>query len=536
MKTFLFVVAALAVALQAVGAPVEIRAPLLKKAPVIDGKISDDEWRGAVRIDGFAWNGQLEKRRATGFVGATEDTLYFAVRTQLPAQGDLIKETARDSENLIYDDSLEVWLDAAPGEPEAAVFSSWRTLSAMPGGRRTHMAACLKIPAGIPIGSARRRRTMASGISKLRSRSNRWPPTARRRTVHGDFNLTRNWKNEWAFSSLTGDSYQPQARVAFVKEGAPVVHQLARGDAFDTRVDNALTIYNPGTAPLQVKAFLKIERDVMPEFKSEQTLTLAPGETKEIALKTVDAATKKWKQTARVTSPNGDIVYFARDTAWSFFGPSQWIAKHKEIAPLDFQFAYYPYANKMRILADVSNLPKNAKLQSLRAVIAAPNSDKPIKSVVFDHLLNGRQEVEIALPPLNGTYNISLTASGENVPSAPLVKTFERSFPWEHNPMGRNTRVYPPFTPIVVKGPKISTVLREHEMNGAGLWTQVTAAGAPLLAAPMRYEAVIGGARNSVTSGALGWTKNAPNEAAAMAVSPWAHCMPTRCARGITTA
>ncbi len=104
----------------------------------------------------------------------------------------------------------------------------------------------------------------------------------------------------------------------------------------------------------------------MPELKSEETFTLAPGETKEITLKTDDVATKKWKQYACVISPNGDTFYFARQTAWSFLGPFKWIAKTKEIPPLDFQFAYYPYQNKMRILADVSNLPKDAKLQSLQ--------------------------------------------------------------------------------------------------------------------------------------------------------------------------
>ena len=37
--------------------------------------------------------------------------------------------------------------------------------------------------------------------------------------------------------------------------------------------------------------------------------------------------------------------------------------------PVDFRFAYYPYANRLRILADVSGLDAGAKLKALDFVI-----------------------------------------------------------------------------------------------------------------------------------------------------------------------
>ena len=499
----------------AASAQVEIRAPLFATAPTIDGVINENEWQNATRFDGFAWNSQLEKRRATGWIGATKDTLYFAIQTQLPDEGELLTQTARDSENIVFDDSLELWLDPTPGAERGKRFQVLTNARGQMWGKihpyggtpdepnwKPEWQRATKIHDGfwdyefaIPINSIAPNRTATEGA---------W-----------GFNLARNWKNDWAFSSITGDSYEPQARLTFVENGAPVVSQIMRGEAFNTKLDNALILHNPGKSALTVKATLQVSRDVMPELKSEETITLAPNQTKEISLKTTDAATKKWRQTARVTSPDG-TVYFARQTAWSFSGPFKWIAKTKEIAPLDFQFAYYPYQNKMRILADVSNLPKDAKLQSLRAVITGRNSNEAVKVIKFENFQNSKQVVEFSLPPLNGEYQIALTASGEKVSAQAIVKTFERTvFPWEHNNLGKSAKVYAPFTPIEIKGDNLSTVLRQHQMNGAGLWNSVKALNTDILSAPMRYEISLDGKGVPVKNGALQWTKTAQNQAIA---------------------
>jgi len=59
--------------------------------------------------------------------------------------------------------------------------------------------------------------------------------------------------------------------------------------------------------------------------------------------------------------------------------------------------------------------------------------------------------------------------------------------------------VYPPFEPINIEGRRLTTVLREHQLNDVGLWDQVTAASAetgvakPILAEPMRYVGSVDG-------------------------------------------
>ncbi len=188
----------------AASANIEIRAPLCKTVPIVDGIINVDEWQSATRVDGFAMNGQLEKRRATGWVGATQDTLYFAIRTQLPDEGELISQTARNSQNLVFDDSLELWLDPTPGAKKGKQFQvltnslgqMWSKMHPY-GGTPDELAwkpdwqRATKIHDGfwdyefaIPINSIAPNRKATDGA---------W-----------GFNLTRNWKNEWAFSSVAG--------------------------------------------------------------------------------------------------------------------------------------------------------------------------------------------------------------------------------------------------------------------------------------------------------------------------------------------
>ena len=55
--------------------------------------------------------------------------------------------------------------------------------------------------------------------------------------------------------------------------------------------------------------------------------------------------------------------------------------------------------------------------------------------------------------------------------------------------------VIPPFTPLVVdpRQATVSCVLRQHDLNGVGLWSQVSSQGRPLLNAPMRLEVESGG-------------------------------------------
>ena len=67
-------------------------------------------------IDGFVQQTdlKLEPRRVKCFVGATETTIYVAIQSQLPDEGDLLTISNADSLKVVYDDSLEVYVCPTP--------------------------------------------------------------------------------------------------------------------------------------------------------------------------------------------------------------------------------------------------------------------------------------------------------------------------------------------------------------------------------------------------------------------------------------
>ncbi|MFA6814957.1 MAG: hypothetical protein WCS73_01510 [Lentisphaeria bacterium] len=68
----------------------EFIVPLMGKAPAIDGKFSQEEWKDAAGFDGVSnLQGILEERSVRSYIGATEDAFYFAIISELPEVGEL---------------------------------------------------------------------------------------------------------------------------------------------------------------------------------------------------------------------------------------------------------------------------------------------------------------------------------------------------------------------------------------------------------------------------------------------------------------
>ncbi|MFW6162047.1 MAG: glycoside hydrolase domain-containing protein, partial [Planctomycetota bacterium] len=464
----------------------QFRVPLRAKPPSIDGKIDPAEWRLAAGFDGFAFKGKLDRRRARGYVAATKTHLFLAIASQLPAEGPLKAQVAKDTVKVVFDDSIEVWVDPTPGSEHGHVYQmlanpvgrvgykhhargrekakpTWRGAWQIAHGFH---AGWWHVEIAVPLEGIAPGRTADQGA---------W-----------GINLCRNWKEPWAFSSIGGGGYAPTHRFVFAPDALAIRHE-SRADAFVGDLHHALIIHNPTKQPATVKARLEITRDAMPGLRQDETLAIAPGKTRELAIQTKDDATRKYQLSARVASADGKTVLYDRSFAWRAGEPWRWVTSEKEVLPIDFQFAYYPYEDRMRVLADVRNLPEKATLDRLVCTVRKKGSKRAIKSIVFDQLAEGRQEQAFDLPKLDGEYEIAMKAEGTGVPAGELVKPFERTvFDWERKGLGTGTKVYPPFTPIETEGKKVSTVLREHTMNDLGLWDQVVAAGKPLLAAPMR--------------------------------------------------
>ncbi|MGC8668801.1 MAG: glycoside hydrolase domain-containing protein [Chthonomonadales bacterium] len=503
--------------------PSTFRVPLMKAPPKMDGRIDPSEWACAVRIDGLTGaNGILERRRSCAYVGATVDHLYVAIRSELPAEGSLLAEVRRDAENLVFDDAVEVWIDPTPGAERGTRFQmlanslghrwfrahayggapenpawhgDWQAASAL----RTGAVKAWECEIAIPIAS------LAPG----------------RRADEGSWaiNVCRDWKQEWAWSSLNGSEYKPADLFIFSKRGVPAVSSEILGDPFLGNVDARITLANPGTQKVTANVDLLLARDLMPEMRQHQSVSLAPGSPNggsTVRLAVQDQTTRRFTLTATVSTTNGQRI-FERTWTWTASRrPWRWTVARKVIPPLDFQFAYYPYQNRMRILADASHLPKGAAVTRLTAWVRKKGGSV-VHRVQFGPLHNGRREESFTLKPLNGVYEIVLRAEGHGISKTEVVKTFERTvFPWEHNRLGTSAKVYPPFVPIRVRNNRVRVVLREIVMADTGLWEQVTSKGRPLLSEPMRWEVRAGSSTIPVHARRMRFTKVTGNAAVAV--------------------
>jgi hypothetical protein len=160
---------------------------------------------------------------------------------------------------------------------------------------------------------------------------------------------------------------------------------------------------------------------------------------------------------------------------------------------------YYPYHKKLRARAVVTDLTAAQPGAQARVVLIAEGNTNELASATASIVTNlplrradkspaeGRF-VEAILDTTDlpaGNYVVTMMLDD----APPLRQMFTRTkWEWENNQLGMSRGVVPPFTPLKVRGRVVESVLREHTMNGFGLWSQVVAKGEPILARPMRLE------------------------------------------------
>lgn len=494
------------------------RLPLMPQPPQIDGYIDENEWNFAGRFDGFSYEGKLEPRRAIAYVGATQEKIYCAVLSELPKEGNILTQIKGPFEKIVFDDAVEVWIDPAPQEENGITYhmlcnsQGYAYYLAHPRGNVPTQAyygwkGNFKIANGfhngfwhceieIPLDDIVKGRKVTDGIWAI--------------------NICRDFKQPWSWSSLGSNGYNPvnQIRFIFSIEDSLVTQLIHNTDPIMGEIDCTLILRNPMERMVSVRGKISLKKDSSEEVK-EENLILNKGESKFFHFTSLGQGPKSFQLNVIVSSPDEKIIYYSRNYSWNKLesGEKWTTTPEKAKLPLDFLFAYYPYLNKMRILADITALPQNGKLESVRFQI---KEDKRDGKLVKEFLINKREfndgkcERIIDLPPLSGKYLIVAKAEGENLPGE-VVKKFERKvFPeWEHKNFGKSRKIYPPFTPIKVEGHKLYTVMKEYEINDWGLLSSVKTEDQEwrikkeLLASPMTYKAIIEGENFKTNKGKL---------------------------------
>ena len=505
----------------------EMTIPIMAEAPAIDGKVESTEWAAATGFDGFQFNGTLQPRRARAYIGATADTICVAIVSQLPDEGGLKTDIDRDSLKAVHDDSAEIYVNPTPDRPDNVEYQ-FLVNSLGKGGYNVHV---LGNPDEVAAwrGNWVHAHALHDGWWHMETSipvESMGTVREGRKTTDGTWtiNVTRNWKNPWQWSSLTGGYARKGLRFRFVDAPIPVARHHFTASPLTPPFGTVLEIHNPSGVELRAAAELILTRNNMPELRERQSLTLPAGATQTVALDIPENdPTTRYKLNATVKTENGEATLYSRDLAWPRAKePYRWIVgKAPNRLPVDMKFAYYPYRNRLGLLVDVRGMPPDARLTHVTADIRAAESAEPVRSIDFTaaefHEGVAQKSLDVDLPA--GTYEIVLRARGENVPDAEAKQRFERQvFPWERLPVGRSTDVFPPFEPIRLEGNTLHTVLREHRLNGLGLVDQIRATSAntgvakPILASPMRLTARIAGNVTEIAPAKLAIESAEPHE------------------------
>ena len=183
-----------------------------------------------------------------------------------------------------------------------------------------------------------------------------------------------------------------------------------------------------------------------------------------------------------------------------------WLAGRPQSGEWEYRIAYLPYANKAEIGVDLDFFgmaPAVAGAASFKTVVRKQGADK-VLATAEGKIERLAATALIDLPELeDGAYEAVFTladAAGKTVSTK--TAAFERKhFPFEHNTLGVNDEVIPPFSPLAVKELGISAWGRTYAVGKGGLLDQVWAApptgnsgvSQNLLSAPMRLELTMGG-------------------------------------------
>jgi len=471
--------------------------PLMKAAPTIDGVIHEDEWRDATSGVGFMtyMAGTLNPRQGTFWFGCDGKRVYVAVRTELPPEGQLEANANRKDGPTFQDDGIEIWLhprfargagdrryfqfignpadywfDVAFADVQSAWDGDWEYKNRLADGWWESEASV----------------SLASVGAEAEDMAREW-------RVH----VCRSWRAPLEYTSwswaVTGGFQNPDCmtRVRW-DANAPVVQARSLGDVTANKLDAQVAVRNPTKSPLKLKVKIEAQPSNQPWFQEEQELTLAPGEEKLVTLKRDNMWPSKHYGEILVTSADGAKTFYRRPLAWEPFTGAKWQTVKKELKPVEFTIAYYPYHRKLRAKVDVTGLmekQKDAKVAKAKVVVTGSGA-RPVASGTIDCSIEHAGEAILELPNLSdGTYTATLTLGGnKHVPKETLTQTFERkTWEWEHNNIGKSRMVIPPFTPLKVKGNVVESVLRAHTMNGFGLWDQVHVRGEDILAEPMQF-------------------------------------------------
>ena len=476
--------------------------PYAHQKPTLDGTVNDAEWRGAVSVNALqTTNHQLSARSTRFWMMWDEDNIYLAMRSPLRKGERLIRAERRMDKdyNVVYDDSYEIYLDAATNSPDGQPIY-FQFLSNFAGSRWDvmHEPAVGNFRLGWTSDWQPKNRINENGDWEMEVAIPRVSiyhnaPFKDGETLRGL--VARNFKRPWEQNSVEGAS-SFSVRDTYSKwrlsKGAPAIALLDVADASAGTLGLKISASTGGadaaTAPLK----WMFESDGGVKKSGE----LAPGATvSQLDLDKPGAGDKPGSYRIRVTQGATTLL------DWSAL---RQFSKPEEVtAPLDDRgdvadvaLRFNPVHDYLRISGDFINYDDRARIATTKVSVAdAEGKTIAEKDLKLDALAYVQGVLQ--LPQLKpGAYKTTLTAfdaAGKEVLTReqPFEKTDLTKYAWWNTKRGNIERVIAPWTPVQYQEGRFDVWGRGFRSGHAGLPEQIVTQGKLLLARPMHLVATM---------------------------------------------
>lgn len=477
----------------------EVTLPLMPAAPVIDGKISAEEWKYAAAMDGSCFNskksGELFPAEMQFFVGADSRNLYISVRSEYGPAG-LVQKMLPQEGNVdtFNDDSIETIIIPDLTAKQKSIFHS----------NVNNRGAIYKVGkvngAIVPFhGRWISKGTVKDGVWEFEM-SIPWKDLGIKEgevPSETGIRICRNWKRyKGGFAQTSWEPFKTEffsdAKIPVIRwiKDSPVVQvKNIRRYASGQLSPGEMTVFNPGQTPVCGNIAYHFFPENSHDAKLSEDFSIGAKETKRILLPGGPASAREpvtWK--LQVTSSDGKTVWYKRDVVIIPEKEKEIFVSGKEDEhKLGFTFAYYPSYGKMLFRVDGSNISDISGLKNLKAVlrlgekvvaeIRIPEFDARKRSFLEWNTPDFRSMIPEGKD--SALFLVELQSNGKTI----ISQRFEchREFEWENNALGKSDRIVPPFTGVNFENGIVKVLLRDYKLNSLGLPEQVVADGRALL-------------------------------------------------------
>ena len=485
--------------------------PYAHQKPTLDGTINDAEWRGALSVNALQTTRHQLSARATRFwMMWDEDNLYLAMRSPLrPGERLIQAERHLDKDyNVVYDDSYEIYLDAATNSPDGQPIY-FQFLSNFAGSRWDvmHEPAVGNFRLGWTSGWQPKNRLNANGdwemeVAIPRQSIYHDAPFADGEVLRGL--VARNFKRPWEQNSVEGAS-SFSVRDTYSKwrlsKSAPALSLLDVADDKAKTLGLKISVSDSAATAATSPLTWMFESDGGAKKSGE----LAPGATvSELNLDKPGAGEKPGSYRIRVMRGKETLLDWS---ALRQFGVPEDAAPalddKGDVANVALRFN--PVHDYLRISGDFINYDDRARIASTKVSVAdAAGKTIAEKDLKLDDLAYVQGVLQ--LPGLQpGAYKTTLTAfdaAGREVLTReePFEKTDLTKFAWWNTTRGNIERVIKPWTPVQYQNGRIDVWGRAVRIGHAGLPAQIVSQNELLLARPMHLVATLADGKTLIST------------------------------------